>query len=187
MKADVLKEVCDLIESENESEAEEVIKKKYPFQYTKYKSRSYTKSKMLGIFLRDGFIDRYSGYKLIFPPVLRILSIKFPESFPFHVNWKMSESHLAYWELTPTVDHIHPIAQGGTNDDGNLVCTSMMKNSAKSNFTLEQLGWKIFPQGDLDKWDGLIHWFLKYVEKNTDVLHNNYINQWYMAAKKHLE
>lgn len=184
MEADVLKEVCDFLDLDEENTAEEVINRQYPFRNIEYLNRSYTKSKMLEIFLRDGFIDRYSGHKLIFPPVLRILSIKFPDSFPFHKNWKMSECHIAYWELMPTIDHINPIAQGGTNDDSNLICTSMIRNSAKSYFTLKQLGWEIHPQGNLNNWDGLIHWFLKYVEKNEDFLQIEYIKQWHRVAKK---
>lgn len=184
MQADVLKEVCGLLDLDNDNKGEEIIKSKYPFESIKSINRSYTRSKMLEIFLRDGFVDRYSGRKLIFPPVLRILSMKFPDSFPFHKNWKMSECHIAYWELMPTIDHIHPIAQGGTNEDNNLVCTSMMRNSAKSNFTLEQLDWELHPQGDLDEWDGLIKWFLSYVEKYENFLQIKYIKQWYLAAKK---
>lgn len=184
MEADVLKQVCNLLDSNNENKAEEVINRQYPFQNIEHLNRSYTKSKMLEIFLRDGFIDRYSGYKLIFPPVLRLLSIKFPDSFPFHKNWKMSECHIAYWELMPTIDHIKPIAQGGTNDDSNLICTSMIRNSAKSNFTLKQLGWEIQPQGNLDEWDGLVHWFLNYVEKYPDFLQIEYIKQWYSLVVK---
>jgi len=187
MGANVLKEVCDNLELNNENTAEEIINREYPFQTIKYLNRSYTKSKMLEMFLRDGFIDRYSGNKLIFPPVLRLLSDKFPESFPFHKNWKMSESHIAYWELMPTIDHIKPIAQGGTNDDNNLICTSMIRNSAKANFTLEQLGWEIHPQGDLNEWDGLIHWFLNYVEKHGDFLQIKYINEWHAVAKKKIK
>lgn len=184
MELDVLKEVCDLLDLDKENRAEEVINTKYPFQKINSLNRSYTKSKMLEIFLRDGFKDRYSGDNLIFPPVLRLLSLKFPDSFPFHKNWKMSECHIAYWELMPTIDHIKPIAQGGTNDDSDLVCTSMMRNSAKKNFTLQQLGWEIHPQGDLDKWDGLVHWFLNYVERYDYFLQNEYIKQWYSLAKK---
>lgn len=186
MEADVLKEVCILLDLENEKKAEDVINRDYPFQSINYLNRTYTKSKMFEIYLRDGFVDRYSGHRLIFPPVLRLLSMKFPDSFPFHKNWKMSDCHVAYWELMPTIDHIVPIAQGGTNDESNLICTSMIHNSAKSNFTLEQLGWEVFPQGDLDEWDGMARWFLSYVEKHNDFLQVEYIKQWYKIAKKKL-
>ncbi|MFJ8234128.1 hypothetical protein ACIQ34_00120 [Ureibacillus sp. NPDC094379] len=74
MESDVLKEVCNFLDLNNESKAEDAINRHYPFQKIDYLNRSHTKSKILEIFLRDGFIDRYSGNKLIFPPVLRLLS-----------------------------------------------------------------------------------------------------------------
>src|SRR5688572_3048673 len=35
------------------------------------------------LFLQDGFIDRYSGDRLVFPGVLRLLSHLFPADFPY--------------------------------------------------------------------------------------------------------
>ena len=75
-------------------------------------------------FCRDGFIDRYSGQKLVNPGMIRAFSHYFPEEFPFHKNWKMSECHIAYWEFIPTVDHIVPIALGGADNETNWASTS---------------------------------------------------------------
>ena len=61
----------------------------------------------------------------------------------------------------PTIDHIIPVAKGGTNDEDNLVTTSMLKNSAKSLHSLSELGWRLYPEGDLKEWDGLTKWFLE--------------------------
>jgi hypothetical protein len=36
------------------------------------------------VFLRDGFLDRYTGSRLIFPATLRMLSQLLPEEFPAH-------------------------------------------------------------------------------------------------------
>jgi len=69
-------------------------------------------------------------------------------------------AHSGYWELFPTIDHITPVARGGTNEESNLATTSMVRNAAKANFTLEELGWKLFPKGDATEWDGLTRWFL---------------------------
>ena len=55
----------------------------------------------------------------------------------------MSEGHMAYWELFPTIDHILPVARGGLDSEENLVCCSMLTNSIKSNWTLEQLQWQL--------------------------------------------
>jgi len=115
-----------------------------------------------------------------------ILSKELPIEFPYQKNWKMTECHIAYWHMYPTADHITPIARGGTNDEDNLVTTSMLRNSSKSNFTLEELGWKLYPQGDIKEWDGLIKWFIDYVDKHNTLLEDNYIKEWYRAAIKNL-
>ncbi len=114
--------------------------------------------------------------------MLRLLSRLLPTEFPFHLNWKMSESHVAYWELFPTIDHIIPVARGGADDETNWVCTSMLRNSAKSNWTLEELGWTLQPPGDYNQWDGLIGWFLKYTERYPAHLQETYIKRWHNAA-----
>lgn len=49
--------------------------------------------------------DRYSGTQLVFPGVLRLLSRLLRSEFPFHPNWKMSETHMVYWELFPRGSH----------------------------------------------------------------------------------
>lgn len=82
----------------------------------------------------DGFLDRYSGTKLVHPGVLRILSVLLPEEFPFHRNWLMTQSHVAFWELFPTIDHRVPVAHGGEDTESNWVSTSMLRNSVKAHW-----------------------------------------------------
>ena len=112
-------------------------------------TRRYSPYQSCQVFIRDGFIDRYAGTRLVFPGALRILSIEMPKEFPFHPNWKMSESHIVYWELFPTIDHVVPVSKGGADEEQNWVSTSMLRNNAKSNWTLEELGWELKPQGDV--------------------------------------
>ena len=96
---------------------------------------------MTRVFARDGFVDRYSGDKLVFPgTLLRLLSALMPDEFPAHPNWKMSASHVMYWELCPTIDHLVPVARGGADNESNYVTISMLRNSAKAHWTLEELG-----------------------------------------------
>jgi len=116
------------------------------------------------IFHKDGYIDRYSGERLVFPGVLRLLSLLMPEEFPFHPNWKVDRCHAAYWHMSPTIDHVVPIARGGADDPSNMVTTSMLRNSAKLSWTLEELGWTLLPRGNEKAWDGLTRWFLRYTE-----------------------
>src|SRR5437867_9292818 len=85
--------------------------------------------------------------EVIFPPVLRLVSRLLPNEFPYDLNWKMSRCHPAFCELFPTMDHVIPVSRGGTANLANLVCTSMLHNSAKANWTLEELGWKLHPLG----------------------------------------
>lgn len=76
----------------------------------------------------------------------------FPDEFSYHPHWKVSESHFAYWELAPTIDHINPIAQGGCDKQENWIPISMMHNAVKSNWILEQLQWWLYPVGVMKDW-----------------------------------
>ena len=78
----------------------------------------------------------------------------------------MEECHSAYWELVPTIDHIIPIAIGGEDNLSNYATTSMLHNSVKSNWTLEQLNWKLYPAGDINEYDGLTDLFVKLTEND---------------------
>lgn len=131
------------------------------------------------IFARDGFIDRYSGKPLVNPGMLKILSVYYPEDFPYQAHWKMTETHIAYWEYVPTIDHIEPIAAGGADDEHNWVSTSMLNNAIKSNWTLKQLGWELYEPGALNEWDGLSHLFVQLVKHDEKLLEDTYIKTWY--------
>lgn len=115
-----------------------------------------------------------------------MLSNLFPREFPFHPNWKMSRTHAAYWELYPTVDHVVPIARGGSDSEDNWVTTSMLRNAAKSNWTIHELGWTLLPKGDFSRWDGLTGWLFWYVDKNGLEGQEPYVVQWYKAARQAL-
>ncbi|MCG6941769.1 MAG: HNH endonuclease [Thiohalocapsa sp.] len=134
------------------SDAGKIIMAGYPFSPIERSARRYTLAQSMATFLRDGFIDRYSGERLLYPGALRILSLELPNDFPYHPHWKTSETHIAYWHFHPTVDHVIPIARGGTDARRNLVTTSQLRNSTKAHWTLEELGWKLHPPGQLDSW-----------------------------------
>ncbi len=162
--------------------AQAVIDRDYPFVPVASCNRRYSIAEKLAQFKRDGFIDRYSGDKLVHPALLRVLSYHLPQSFPYHSNWKMSECHIGYWELVPTLDHIHPVALGGIDAPENWATTSMLHNSIKSNWTLEQLKWQLVPQGNYADWDGLTGLFLELVEADPILLEKSYIKGWYRAT-----
>ena len=93
-----------------------------------------------------------------------------PNEFPFHPNWKTDLTHPSYWEVGATVDHVVPVTRGGADDESNWVTTSMARNSAKMNWTLNELGWTVHPPGDIKHWDGLIRWFLDYTSAHPSTL-----------------
>ena len=162
--------------------AGDLLRAEYPFIAVTAESRRYTEAQSLQVFMRDGFVDRYSGQRLVFPGVLRLLSRLLPQEFPFHPNWKMAETHPAYWELFPTIDHVLPVSRGGVDRAENWVTTSMVRNAAKANWTLQELGWCLCPVGSLVDWDGLMGSFLKFVDSDRSVLEDVYLRRWHSAA-----
>jgi hypothetical protein len=65
------------------------------------------------IYDRDRYQCRYCGRKTVLIEVMRLLSELFPEQFPYHRNWKTSETHQAYWSVSATHDHVVPLSRGG--------------------------------------------------------------------------
>ena len=167
---------------QNLSEAKTIIHNEYPFRKITAQGRNYSDREKMEQFIRDGFIDRYSGKKLVNPGILKVLSHYMPETFPYHSHWKMEECHNAYWEFVPTVDHIYPVALGGADSMENWATTSMLHNSIKSNWTLEQLEWKLYDAGDYSQYDGLTGLFMKLVQADEELLRDSYIKRWYKLS-----
>lgn len=180
-RSQIISEVCRIVEQDHDA-AGRLFRENYPFMKVGPSTRTYTALQCTAVFIRDGFIDRYSGLRLIFPGTLRLLSQLLPEEFPFHRNWRMDLTHPAFWELFPTIDHVVPVARGGLDVTENWVTTSQLRNSAKANWTLEELCWKLVPPGNIEEWDGLSQWFLEFVSRHDDLLRNNYLRTWFRAA-----
>jgi hypothetical protein len=182
----ILMDVCDAIAREGQDAGGAILRCKLPFTARSAESRKYAHSQCTKIFFRDGFIDRYTGAKLVFPETLRLLSNFFPHDFPYHRNWRMDACHAAYYELFPTVDHKVPITRKGTNDENNLVTTSQLNNSRKANFLIEELGWTLHPQGNPQGWDGLTSWFVGQIQQHNELQSDRSLTQWYRAAEANL-
>ena len=180
-KSDVLARVCQAVDSNQLGEASSLLANDYPFTPLANVGRRYTPLQCMHIFVRDGFIDRYSGQRLVFPGTLRLLSMLFPLQFPFHSNWKTDACHFAFYELYPTIDHLVPVSRSGVDSDENWLSTSMLRNAAKANFTIEELGWKIHPAGEIRQWDGLTGWFLRQ-KLAPELQANSYLQRWRVAA-----
>jgi hypothetical protein len=162
--------------------ARDTLRTEYPFVAVAPAGRRYTELQSLRVFRRDGFIDRYSGQRLLFPGVLRLLSRLLPQEFPFHPNWKAVATHPAYWELFPTIDHVVPVTRGGKDSEENWVTTSMVLNAAKANWTLEELGWSLHPPGSPTEWDGLMGCFAEFVDSDRSLLTDVYLRRWHSAV-----
>jgi 5-methylcytosine-specific restriction endonuclease McrA len=181
-----IQSICELLKHGSTKAAGKVLHSEYPFLPVRKEKRTYTPRESMAVFIRDGFIDRYSGARLIFPGTLRLIHKLLPDEFPFHTNWKMSETHFAFWELFPTIDHIIPVARGGRDVAENWVTTSQIRNSAKSNWLLAELGWQLLPAGSTADWDGLTGWNIEYMNANPDHLNDPYMRIWHKAALAHV-
>src|SRR5438270_6311700 len=116
-RAGVLASVCDLVAHGCHEAAAARLERDYPRSAPSTVRRSWTAPRLVRVFVRDGFTDRYFGQRLVFPGTLRALSVLFVESFPYHRNWKQSATHPAFYELYPTIDHVIPVARGGLDDE----------------------------------------------------------------------
>lgn len=181
-RAYAIAQVCEALSVGDCERAVDTLTQSYPFLGTKNTPRRYGPGEATRIFVRDGFVDRYSGARVVFPPVLRAISVMLPEAFPFHPNWKMEVTHPAYWELTATIDHIEATSRGGADDESNWVTTSMARNSAKGNHSLEDLGWSLHPAGKMGDWDGLLHWYIAITESNPELIVDAAMKRWRQAA-----
>ncbi len=141
--------------------------------------RKYSALDKTRLFLRDGFRDRYSGDRLVFPGVMRLLSHVFPNEFSYHPNWKYGVCHAWYWELYPTVDHVDAT---GENREGNWVTTSMIRNLKKSNLPIAQHGWSLRPPESTPDWDGLLRWYASYLAARPALRRVPSLREWYRAA-----
>lgn len=178
----VIATVCDVLAPDRADAAVDALRSSYPFTRTLATTRRYGPAKGTRVFIRDGFDDRYTGSRVVFPPVHRAISVALPEDFPYHSNWKMDVAHPAYWELTATIDHLVPACRGRADDASNWVTTSMARNSAKDNWALKDPGWSFHPPGDMLDWDGLLGWYVDYTAAHPDVLLDNSMKQWLRAA-----
>jgi hypothetical protein len=91
--------------------------------------------------------------------------------------------------MAATVDHHEALSVGGQHDQSNWYTTSMARNAAKMNWTLAQLGWRLHEPGNMQQWDGLLGWFLEYIDDHPDILHQDdleikSLKQWHAAGKQ---
>jgi len=178
----ILEGACEKLLCGEVGSAASLLSAKLPLEEPARETRRYSKPQLVGLFTRDRFTDRYSGNLLVFPGVLLVLSQLVPKEFPYHPNWKFGACHQLYWQLYPTLDHVVPLSRGGRDQDSNWVTTSMLRNSLKGSWSLDELGWQLQPIRT-DSWDGLIGLFSRLVRTNPSLLEVPAIAQWRAAAR----
>ncbi len=205
-KHEIIMDACLALSDQGKEESQEIISKRYPFdplakprrlsmdkglkQQRKVEASDFWNEdfhSMMRVFSRDGFMNRYTGELLIFPAVLRLLSKEIPSAMPYQMAWRLGEIHIAYYDLYACIDRILPMSRGGSDAESNLVTTNMPYMLARSDSTLEEMGWRLTREGYVDEWDGMSSWYIDYVKMNPEFRNINYFNLWYIAAKKVLE
>jgi len=181
-QAEVLAAVCDLVARGCLDEARASLLRQYPLSGASTPRGHWSKARLVRVFERDRYTDRYFGSRLVFPGTLRALSILLTDAFPYHPNWKQSETHPAVWDLYPTIDHIVPVARGGADEESNVVTTSMLRNSAKGNWLLEELRWPLERAPVVAGWDGLVGWFKTAHSCYSLLRQDAMVQQWHLAA-----
>ena len=148
------------------------------------KTYEHLPSRVLNIAVRDGFIDRYSGKKLIYPAAMRAMSALMPKEFPYHPRGDLDVAHIAWLELFPSLDHVIPITRNGDDTDDNIVLCSMTNNTTKRNRTLCELGWEKRACGNMNEWDGLLKVAAALIEQHPELKKVSYIKRWHNPALK---
>jgi hypothetical protein len=180
-----LHDLCSQLTAGATDAASSIARQHYPLPSTTRDRCAYTQADLARTALRDGFVDRYTGKRLVYPGVLRLLSTLLPTELPYHANWAYDKCHPMYWELYPTLDHVVPIARGGSDTPDNWVVTSQQMNSAKAHWTMQELGWELLPAGSIDAWDGLLGWFMEFTEARPDLVRTHkHVREWRGVAVK---
>lgn len=98
------------------------------------------------VLVRDGFICRYCGARLLLPQAVKVLDIHDPlKGWHWHPNTKLEPLR----SKGATVDHIIPESEGGYDSPKNLVACCNMCNPSKGK------GHRSLLPQSLDKsWDG---------------------------------
>ena len=177
--------ICDLLSSGDIASAKRHARAELPFTpaLRERSKRAATPHQKTRLFVRDDFFDRYTGRRVVFPPVLRLLSWLLPEEFPYDSAWKYGIGHDMYWELYATVDHVAPIAIGGSDDPDNWVTCSMRTNGAKNSSKIGASSWTLLPPGEFREWDGLLCWLVTFCGHHPEAKLAPGVKEWISPAR----
>lgn len=143
----------------------------------------------LAVYLRDGFVDRYSPerWRLVHPGALRVLSLRLGSAMPTELSRHGLPAHYAsnapvWFDVWPTVDHITARSNAARTLLDNLVTCSWWRNDSKRARHFVDTGWDLQPAGDLRDWDGLTDWFLRQVAEDPRLLDDRMVRNWHLPA-----
>ena len=80
-KIEALREVGRHLLEDERKEAASVLDRHYPFIPVPMTKRRYTLFDRTRTFVSDGFIDRYTGERLVYPPCFESSRKRFPKHF----------------------------------------------------------------------------------------------------------
>ena len=93
-KSEIISEIAEFLINKNINSAKELLLNEYPHKLFNTDNRTYTTKQKIEQFINDGFIDRYSGEKLLNPGILKVLSfylfIFLSFYFPMRISFSFS-------------------------------------------------------------------------------------------------
>ena len=167
----------------NPDAGEELVRQCWPHQKGIRTRRSISERQKLLMFMADGFRCRYTGDLLFFSGYLWAISALWPDTFPAHPHGKSDEAHEAFWTHFASVEHLDPIATGGTETEDNWITTSMARNQVRSRYSLEALGWKVQQRTPLREWDGGIATFLELFDRFPELRATPRLKRWHSLCQ----
>jgi hypothetical protein len=78
-KAQIIQDICSALLSGDNEKAKEIACRDYPFVIPPSSKRQMTDTERTRIFIRDGFLDRYTGRQLVYPGTIILLSVLLSE------------------------------------------------------------------------------------------------------------
>ena len=72
----------------NKESCLDIISNYYPHNPINVNKRAFSLSEKMTQFIKDGFIDRYTGEKLVNPGILKVISFYFPDKFSDRLAFK---------------------------------------------------------------------------------------------------
>src|ERR1051325_5511023 len=84
-----IREICRLFDKDELDSARRMARRDLPLAPATPARRNPSRSTLAKLWKRDGFVDQYTGQRLVYPGALRLLSALMPDELPYHPRWKI--------------------------------------------------------------------------------------------------